>query len=667
MFKNLYLYFSKPEESDTQLPKSSAPQLRNPQPPPASPPPPPPTKEASPMVVLSPQTSTSMPPHLRLDNSFVGTLDEASVLHMTDLLTRKHASDSVREYLLSAAAEMEHERERRLQAAAVNVVAFRRRVPAVQGHPLFEATRGGVVAPSSASATIERPASAVVSKVLPAEEEITIRLIKAAAGLGFSLTTKEVFLGAYSAGHSSPTKVHQQTAKSQQQTVHLTPIYGRAVCVKSIIPGGVALKDGSLRVGDRLLKVDREDVSNKSQAQIVSLLRVKAVGSEVELVVRRPQWLTSGVGQPNRNVESEPAYRTMSPGTSRAAYGCMSPHCTDYCLLRSGRFVSADDSLIGSQTERFEKCVYLQLDIPLLPVDAQLSVESDGGGSGVAMTIRNRLAAMRLGVSVREDIPDWYPNSTTTSGIFVKGLIEGGAAHADGRLRIGDEILEVNGISLVNTPNPLALLRAVLKQISSLTPLSMPPNSPSNCLNDQSTAFPIVRLLIARRIKHRRSASGHTISSSVGIEANPTTSTESAPLIDISKTSTVFLSPANSSLVEIPSRPLRISADVHATSATTPTTATTNETIARVNSTSLEESVPSPSTLRKKRVAPNPVQQSAIASQMKRNLSEKCLFLCDSERTSTRLYATCQNPSISLHSSHDSSAPLFRCPPPLTL
>ncbi len=89
---------------------------------------------------------------------------------MADLLTRKHASDSVREYLLSAAAEVEHERERRLQAAAVNVVAFRRRVPAVQGHPLFEVYGGGGVG--------NRPVSANFSKVLPAEEEITIKLLK---------------------------------------------------------------------------------------------------------------------------------------------------------------------------------------------------------------------------------------------------------------------------------------------------------------------------------------------------------------------------------------------------------------------------------------------------------------------------------------------------------
>ncbi|KAM3186783.1 hypothetical protein ACTXT7_003645 [Hymenolepis weldensis] len=491
----------------------------------------------------------------------------------------------------------------------------------------------------------------------------------AAAGLGFSLTTKEVFLGAYSAAPTSPAKSQQSSLKSQQQTVHLTSIFGRAVCVKSIIPGGVALKDGSLRVGDRLLKVrhlsqqykwrdrgltevDREDVSNKSQAQIVSLLRVKPVGSEVELVVRRPQRLTAAGSQTSRNVENENVYRTMSPGTSLVTCGCMSPHCGDYSLLRSGRIASADDSQIGNQTERFEKCVYLKLDIPLLPVEAQLSVESDGGGSGVAMTIRNRLAAMRLGVSVREDIPEWYPNSATTSGIFVKGLIEGGAAHADGRLRIGDEILEVNGISLVNTPNPLALLRAVLKQISSLTPFNVPPNSPSNCLGDQTTALPIVRLLIARRIRHRRSASGHTkvpeliyrdmelflhlyepdselensISSNAGLEVTPTTTVQTGPLIDISKTpTTVLLNPVNNSPFEIPSRPIRISADVHATSSTATTvTTTTTETVARgIPGVGSEESTSSPSTLRKKRVAPNPVQKNAISPQIKKIPSEK--------------------------------------------
>nr|CDS24131.1 Partitioning defective 3 protein B [Echinococcus granulosus] len=625
--------------------KCNAPQPSPPLPP--APPPPPPTKEAS--VVMPTPHSSILQSHLRVNPSAsltneASSIDEASVLHMTDLLNRKHASDSVREYLLSAAAEIEHERERRLQAAAVNVVAFRRRVPAVQRHPLFEATRTSTMGNSASPSgnTIERPTSAVVPKVLPAEEEITIRLIKAAAGLGFSLTTREVFLGVYSTDHASSakTQLQQSTSKPQHQTLHLMPIYGRAVCVKSIIPGGVALKDGSLRVGDRLLKVDREDVSTKSQAQIVSLLRVKPVGSEVELVVRRSQWLASTTMPAStlKNIDNEPAYRTLSPGSSLGTCGCMSPQCPDYALLRSHRMGSADDSQLGSHSERFEKCVYLKLDIPLLPVEAQLPVETDlnGGGSGVAMKIRNRLAAMRLGVSVREDLPEWYPNSATMSGIFVKGLIEGGAAHADGRLRVGDEILEVNGISLVNTPNPLALLRAVLKQISSLSPLNATPNSPSNSFNDQSAAFPVVRLLIARRVRHRRSASGHTIGSVFGLETASTTASEAAPRMDIGRSSALLLSSPNSSTMEASCHALRISADVHATNTTATTASSTTEAVVKINVGGLEDNASSPSTLRKKRVAPNPIRnapplsqpsKSAVVSQMKKASAEKCICI----------------------------------------
>ncbi|EUB58007.1 Partitioning defective protein [Echinococcus granulosus] len=623
--------------------KCNAPQPSPPLPP--APPPPPPTKEAS--VVMPTPHSSILQSHLRVNPSAsltneASSIDEASVLHMTDLLNRKHASDSVREYLLSAAAEIEHERERRLQAAAVNVVAFRRRVPAVQRHPLFEATRTSTMGNSASPSgnTIERPTSAVVPKVLPAEEEITIRLIKAAAGLGFSLTTREVFLGVYSTDHASSakTQLQQSTSKPQHQTLHLMPIYGRAVCVKSIIPGGVALKDGSLRVGDRLLKVDREDVSTKSQAQIVSLLRVKPVGSEVELVVRRSQWLASTTMPAStlKNIDNEPAYRTLSPGSSLGTCGCMSPQCPDYALLRSHRMGSADDSQLGSHSE--------VLDIPLLPVEAQLPVETDlnGGGSGVAMKIRNRLAAMRLGVSVREDLPEWYPNSATMSGIFVKGLIEGGAAHADGRLRVGDEILEVNGISLVNTPNPLALLRAVLKQISSLSPLNATPNSPSNSFNDQSAAFPVVRLLIARRVRHRRSASGHTlflcsflpkkIGSIFGLETASTTASEAAPRMDIGRSSALLLSSPNSSTMEASCHALRISADVHATNTTATTASSTTEAVVKINVGGLEDNASSPSTLRKKRVAPNPIRnapplsqpsKSAAVSQMKKASAEK--------------------------------------------
>ncbi len=86
----------------------------------------------------------------------------------------------------------------------------------------------------------------------------------------------------------------------------------------------------------------------------------------------------------------------------------------------------------------------------------------------------------------------------------------------DGRLRIGDEIFEVNGVSLVNVSNPLALLRAVLKQVSQVSKKGDGASDPS--INSAAgTTCPIIRLLIARRIRHRRSASGHTVSVHSGL------------------------------------------------------------------------------------------------------------------------------------------------------
>lgn len=108
----------------------------------------------------------------------------------------------------------------------------------------------------------------------------------------------------------------------------------------------------------------------------------------------------------------------------------------------------------------------------------------------------------------------------------------------DGRLRIEDEILEVNGVSLTGIANPLAMLRAVLKQAALQAAAASAASVGSNgetasAISTATTAAssastskqpdgasgkkrscnppPLIRLLIARRIRHRRSASGHTV------------------------------------------------------------------------------------------------------------------------------------------------------------
>ena len=41
-------------------------------------------------------------------------------------------------------------------------------------------------------------------------------------------------------------------------------------------------------------------------------------------------------------------------------------------------------------------------------------------------------------------------------GLFVKGISKEGGAYADGRMREGDRILEVNGRSLIDLSNQVA-------------------------------------------------------------------------------------------------------------------------------------------------------------------------------------------------------------------
>lgn len=48
-------------------------------------------------------------------------------------------------------------------------------------------------------------------------------------------------------------------------------------------------------------------------------------------------------------------------------------------------------------------------------------------------------------------------SSSTDLGIFVKSVLHGGAASRDGRLKTNDQLLNVNGISLLNQSNSDAM------------------------------------------------------------------------------------------------------------------------------------------------------------------------------------------------------------------
>lgn len=69
-----------------------------------------------------------------------------------------------------------------------------------------------------------------------------------------------------------------------------------------------------------------------------------------------------------------------------------------------------------------------------------------------------------LGVSVKGKTASQNSSNDSTSsrtdgdlGIFVKSVLKGGAASRDGRLKMNDQLLMVNGISLLNQSNAEAM------------------------------------------------------------------------------------------------------------------------------------------------------------------------------------------------------------------
>uniref|UniRef100_H2LIX9 Par-3 family cell polarity regulator n=1 Tax=Oryzias latipes TaxID=8090 RepID=H2LIX9_ORYLA len=204
-----------------------------------------------------------------------------------------------------------------------------------------------------------------------------VQLKKGTEGLGFSITSRDVPIGG------------------------MVPIY-----IKNILPRGAAIQDGRLKAGDRLLEVSGEDLSGKSQEEVVALLRAAPMDGIVNLLVVRDEDSLLP-----REVVSTPF----------ANIGAFTYEEEDTALTRDG-------------TQEF-----MTFEIPL----------NDSGSAG-------------LGVSVKGNRSK---DTQADLGIFVKSIMNGGAASKDGRLHVNDQLIAVNGESLLDMTNQEAM-EALRKSMS---------------------------------------------------------------------------------------------------------------------------------------------------------------------------------------------------------
>ncbi|KAK7159637.1 hypothetical protein R3I94_005855 [Phoxinus phoxinus] len=219
------------------------------------------------------------------------------------------------------------------------------------------------------------------------------------------------------------------------------PLGGSApIYVKNILPRGAAIQDGRLKAGDRLLEVNGVDLNGRCQEEVVSLLRATPMGGTVSLLVLRQEdsFLP-------REMNTEPAMQNT----------------------REWKVEEEELVLTPDGTREF-----LTLEVPL----------SDSGSAG-------------LGVSVKGNRSK---ESHADLGIFVKSIINGGAACKDGRLRVNDQLIAVNGESLLGKTNQDAM-ETLRKSMST-----------------EGNKRGMIQLIVARRINKRHE--GESRSSPRGLE-----------------------------------------------------------------------------------------------------------------------------------------------------
>ncbi|XP_026888028.2 par-3 family cell polarity regulator alpha, b isoform X3 [Electrophorus electricus] len=172
------------------------------------------------------------------------------------------------------------------------------------------------------------------------------------------------------------------------------PLGGSApIYVKNILPRGAAIKDGQLKAGDRLLEVNGVDLSGCGQEEVVSLLRATPMGGAVNLLVLRQE-------------------ETFLP-----------KELNSEITVQDSRDLLEEEMVLTPDGTR----EFLTLEVPL----------NDSGSAGLGVSVKGNRS--------KENHADL--------GIFVKSIITGGAACKDGRLRVNDQLIAVNGESLLGKTN----------------------------------------------------------------------------------------------------------------------------------------------------------------------------------------------------------------------
>ncbi|XP_063728244.1 uncharacterized protein LOC134855625 isoform X5 [Symsagittifera roscoffensis] len=237
--------------------------------------------------------------------------------------------------------------------------------------------------------------------------KIKVQLTKGADGLGFSLTARD---------NSGPSNAN-------------SPVY-----VKKILPKGAAIQDGRLVEGDRMLEVNGTVLTGMSQSEVVSFLRSIPQGHTAHILVSR-QEIEDMPRQMDCNSESSFILTRAFHALLDSLPNWESSESNSSCCEDKSESESHRDSNLLPQHHFTDSAVTDDPTISRTRLSFIIAL-NDTGSAGLGISVKGR---------AQKDLTSGVSSDT---GVFVKNVINGGAAWKDGRLKVHDQLLSVNGQSL---------------------------------------------------------------------------------------------------------------------------------------------------------------------------------------------------------------------------
>jgi len=268
---------------------------------------------------------------------------------------------------------------------------------------------------------IEAPEASPDDKPSNDKVMFNVNLVKGKDGLGFSVSSKDVLIN-----------------------------NSRDFFVKTVLGKGAAVEDGRIKPGDQILKINDESISEKSQQDVVKILR-NATGT-ISIILKRDRQndcsdpdvksddIISCVPEKGpKPVLPRPIIESDKHSTSRPVSSVIDRQ--DISTPPLPKRVPAPRPIVERQD--FSRPISGESLSPLPDEIFTLSIPlSSERTSGLGISVKGK----RREGAEQED-----------RGIYIKSVIKGGAAERDGRLQANDQLLCISGTSLIGISNNEAM------------------------------------------------------------------------------------------------------------------------------------------------------------------------------------------------------------------